>query len=89
MTVVEMTMMVVEKVVERVVEMMTLFRYLGRDQRMTPPESPRESAHNISSQVLMAMLVFVMVVMIKLVFVMVGPSSYHGVFFVVVMLMVR
>jgi len=25
-------------------------RYLGRDQRMTPPESPRESAHNISSQ---------------------------------------
>jgi len=25
-------------------------RYLARDQRMTPPESPRESAHNNSSQ---------------------------------------
>ena len=26
-------------------------RYLGRDQRMTPPESPRESVHNNTSQV--------------------------------------
>jgi len=25
-------------------------RYLGRDQRMTPPESPRESVHNNTSQ---------------------------------------
>ena len=25
--------------------------YLGRDQRMTPPESPRESVHNNTSQV--------------------------------------
>ena len=38
-------------------------RYLARDQRMTPPESPRESAHNNSSQVEMAVMV-IMVVMI-------------------------
>ena len=32
--------------------MMTMVcRYLGRDQRMTPPESPRESVHNNTSQV--------------------------------------
>ena len=38
-------------------------RYLARDQRMTPPESPRESAHNNSSQVEMVVMV-IMVVMI-------------------------
>ena len=44
-------------------------RYLARDQRMTPPESPRESAHNNSSQVEMVVMVVmvIMVVMVKMV----------------------
>lgn len=32
-------------------KMKMVCRYLGRDQRMTPPESPRESVHNNTSQV--------------------------------------
>ena len=32
-------------------KMTMVCRYLGRDQRMTPPESPRESVHNNTSQV--------------------------------------
>ena len=64
-------------------EMMMLFRYLGRDQRMTPPESPRESAHNISSQVVMVILVFVVVVMVMVMLVIIMV-----VFFIVVMFMV-
>ena len=52
--------MVMSKVRMRLIVMP---RYLARDQRMTPPESPRESAHNNSSQVEMVVMV-IMVVMI-------------------------
>ena len=57
-------MMVMLKVRMR---LMVMPRYLARDQRMTPPESPRESAHNNSSQVEMVVMV-VMVIMVVMIF---------------------
>jgi len=50
-------------------------RYLGRDQRMTPPESPRESAHNISSQVVMLVLIMVVMMMAMLLLMGMDTSS--------------
>ena len=45
-------MMMTKMMMTKMMMMMKMVcRYLGRDQRMTPPESPRESVHNNTSQV--------------------------------------
>ena len=59
-----MMMMMRRRRRRRMMVLMMMFRYLGRDQRMTPPESPRESAHNNSSQVKMVMVVNMVVLVV-------------------------